>query len=120
MQNLDEFYESMGSSASEIVGRLGGSADLVMRFLGKFPADDSFTQLKQALEAGDGETAFRAAHTMKGLCANLGLQHLFDKSSAVTEMLRGEADMAAATEALPDLDAEYQRTLAALKELGIE
>ena len=31
------------------------------------------SQLTQAMDAGDVETAFRAAHTLKGICANLGL-----------------------------------------------
>ena len=42
MNNLDEFYASVGSTASEVVGRLGGSPALVVRFLGKFSADGSY------------------------------------------------------------------------------
>ena len=37
----------------------------------------------------DAETAFRAAHTLKGLCMNLGFDSLYEVSSALTENLRG-------------------------------
>ena len=47
--------------------------DFVRRFALKFLQDDSFPNLKKALEAQDAPTAFRAAHTLKGVCQNLGL-----------------------------------------------
>ena len=49
---------------------------MLRRFLGKFPADPSFDALEQALAASDREVAFRAAHTIKGLCLNPGLGKL--------------------------------------------
>ena len=117
MNNLDEFYASVGSTASEVVGRLGGSPALVVRFLGKFSADGSYKQLCEALDAGDTPTAFRAAHTMKGIAANLGLQYLFNKASEVTEYLRaGDSD--SAKTALPDLTAEYERCCKLIAELN--
>ncbi|UKI38244.1 MAG: Hpt domain-containing protein [Clostridiales bacterium] len=51
-------------------------------------SDESFRTLRTALEKDDAESAFYAAHTLKGICSNLGFDRLFDKSSAVTEMLR--------------------------------
>lgn len=44
---------------------------------------------KDAYSPQDAETAFRAAHTLKGLCMNLGFDSLYEVSSALTENLRG-------------------------------
>ena len=117
MHSLDEFYKLVGCEAKTVLDRLGGSEMLVRKFLGKFKDDKSFGELKAALEAGDVETAFRAAHTMKGVCANLGLQSLFDKASQVTEILRPRAEGAIeeAKKALPELQKEYTRVLEELK-----
>ncbi len=118
MQNLDQFYTAVGGRASEIIARLGGSAALVQRFLGKFPADGSLAELREALSSGDTKTAFRAAHTLKGLCANLGLENLRQRASDTTELLRDDR-LDDARASLPALEAEYAAVLAALKGLGI-
>ena len=34
------------------------------------------------------ELAFRAAHTLKGVCMNLGFDHLYKPSFEITESLR--------------------------------
>ena len=65
------------------------SPDFVRRFALKFLQDDSFPNLKKALEEKDAPTAFRAAHTLKGVCQNLGFDALYVPSSALSEALRG-------------------------------
>jgi HPt (histidine-containing phosphotransfer) domain-containing protein len=60
----------------------------VQKFIVRFLKDDSYPQLQQALDEEDYETAFRAAHTLKGVCQNLGITVLFESSSALTEALR--------------------------------
>ncbi len=113
MDNLELFYTSVGGNAAEIIARLGGKPELVKRFLMKFKEDDSYSKLCAALNNGDTESAFRAAHTLKGICANLGLQRLFEQSSTVTEFLRS-GDSEKAKDALPALKREYERVLLAL------
>ena len=111
MDNLGQFYASVGGNATEMLSRLGGNEALVKMLLGKFPKDDSFSGLCAALDGGRTEEAFRAAHTLKGVSANLGLQNLFVKASEVTEFLRsGDAESARA--AMPGLKAEYERVCA--------
>lgn len=117
MNNLEQFYDAVGANADEVIGRLGGDPALVMRFLAKFQDDDSFSTLCTALDDGDTETAFRAAHTIKGVCANLGLQTLFSKASEMTELLRAGA-VEDAKGALPALEAEYNNTCALLARLS--
>ena len=120
MQNLDDFFKTVGSEAKTVLDRLGGSEMLVRKFLGKFKDDKSFSELTAALEAGDIDTAFRAAHTMKGVCANLGLDSLFKLSSEVTEILRPKAEGAIeeAKKKMPELKKEYERVLEELKKLA--
>ena len=117
MNNLEQFYVINGTNAADVVARLGGDPSLVIRFLMKFPNDGSFNQLCAALESGDNEIAFRAAHTLKGTCANLGLQRLYVQASAMTEMLRGGGGIDEARAALAALEQEYRQVLAALETL---
>ena len=87
---IQECYQALGGDYQQVLRRLP-SESLVARFLGKFPADGSFAQLSEAMDAGDRELAFRAAHTLKGVCANLNLDRLFASASALTEVLRPAA-----------------------------
>ncbi len=85
---IKECYEQTGSDYGSILKRFG-SESMVRRFALKFLKDGSFTELKKALADGDGETAFRAAHTLKGVCLNLGFDRLYEVSAELTETLRG-------------------------------
>ena len=65
---LEQMYAAIGGDYKAVMERLP-SADFVRRFALKFLQDDSFPNLKKALEAQDAPTAFRAAHTLKGVCS---------------------------------------------------
>lgn len=82
--NLEKLYQEMGGDMADAVRRLG-SASAVERFLRMFAGDDTFAMLQAAMSAGDVQRAFRAAHTLKGLAANLGLVQLGQAASALTE-----------------------------------
>ncbi|MDY4541707.1 MAG: Hpt domain-containing protein, partial [Candidatus Ventricola sp.] len=45
-----------------------------------------------AMEEGDRDKAFRAAHTLKGVSGSLSLERLFSSASRLTELLRPEAE----------------------------
>ena len=47
--------------------------------------------MAKAAVAGDGETAFRAAHTLKGIALNLGFDSLYKADFDLTEKLRGRS-----------------------------
>ena len=57
-----------------------GKEELYKRFLVKFLADDNFNQLegKHWMWKYRGE-AFKCAHTIKGLCGNLGFDNLLEE-----------------------------------------
>lgn len=89
---LQEFYARIGGNYEATLRRLPSEA-LVRKFVLKYPGDPSFNQLKDALAAQDWETAFRAAHTLKGVAQNLGFDRLYTAVFALTEQLRGGKPM---------------------------
>ena len=86
------------------------------KFALMFKKDPSMSQLTQAMDTGDVETAFRAAHTLKGICANLGFKSLFEVSYDITEALRA-GDMEQAKVMWPGVQACYARVDNALNQL---
>ncbi|MCI8422118.1 MAG: Hpt domain-containing protein [Lawsonibacter sp.] len=84
---LQECYAAIGGSYEEVVGRLR-SERLVQKFVLKFLSDSSYDLLCKSMEAEDYQEAFRAAHTIKGMCQNLSFTALGDSSSQLSEALR--------------------------------
>ncbi len=84
---LKECYEAIGANYEEVIGRLR-SERLVQKFTLKFLEDKSLELLKQSLEEENYEEAFRAAHTIKGICQNLSFDRLLASDAVLTEALR--------------------------------
>ena len=84
---LQECYAAMGGDYEEVIGRLR-SERLVQKFILKFVDDGSYRLLVDSMASKSYEEAFRAAHTIKGVCQNLGLSKLLDSSSQLSEALR--------------------------------
>ena len=84
---LQECYAAMGGNYDEVLGRLR-SDRLIRKFVLKFVDDGSYQLLLDSMASRNYEDAFRAAHTIKGVCQNLGLTRLLDSSSRLREALR--------------------------------
>lgn len=87
MIQLSDFYISVGGSYEAVLNRLQ-SEQMIKRFLLKFSKDKTYNELKQAFADKDTQSAFLAAHTLKGTAANLGLDSLSASASVLTESLR--------------------------------
>lgn len=85
---LQECYGALGGNFDDVIGRLR-SERLVQKFVLKFVDDGSYTLLLDSLRDKNAQEAFRAAHTIKGMCQNLGFTRLQDSSTELTECLRG-------------------------------
>ena len=112
-----ECYEELGSDFDKVLSRLVSEA-LVKKFALKFLDDPSFGQLETALADKDAETAFRAAHTLKGICLNLGFDNLFAPSQELTEKLRGATTIEGTDELFAAVEKEYDRTCEALRKIA--
>lgn len=112
---LKECYAALGGDYDEVMGRLR-SERLVQKFVLKFPGDGSYRLLCDSLAAGNREEAFRAAHTIKGVCANLAFNDLLASSEALTEALRGGRPPEPGEEALIQrVREDYQRAVQAIQ-----
>ena len=110
-----ECYAALQGDYESVLGRMR-SEKLIKKFVFKFLLDPSFDNLKQALADGKQEEAFRAAHTLKGMCLNLGFTKLGDSSEALTEAVR-HAITPEADALLQAVIADYEMTAAAIRAL---
>lgn len=86
--DLEEFYNCIGGDFADTRRRLMSEV-LIKKFVLKYQGDSTFADMKVAVEERDWETAFRGAHTLKGLAQNLGFEQLYQASFALTEAMRG-------------------------------
>lgn len=87
---LEECYKEIGGDYNGVMKRMGNSERIVKKFALKFACDPTAPELFRAFAEKDRETSFRMAHTLKGICLNLGFTELFELSSRLTESLRNE------------------------------
>ena len=112
---MEECYREMGGDYKEVNSRLPG-ARMIERFALRFLEDPSYWTLCRELDAGNREEAFRAAHTLKGVCANLGFTRLRESVSQLTEELRPKSDAVPVTAALIEhVKADYEVTVDAIR-----
>ena len=113
---VKECYEQMGADYEGVLGRLRSEV-LIKKFAKKFLDDGSFRSLKDNLAQKNGEEAFRAAHTLKGVCQNLGFDNLYKASFDITEKLRGR-DTEGCEELFAKVEEQYNKTAEAIRMLG--
>lgn len=111
-----ECYEQIGADYDEVLKRLGNE-DFLKRVALKFIQDSNFNDLKSALKSKDIETAFRAVHTLKGICINLGFDDLQKVSSNLTESLRSLEFKEDCNELFEKVEKEYKKVIDALKKI---
>jgi HPt (histidine-containing phosphotransfer) domain-containing protein len=61
---------------------------LYIKLLGKFKDDPNFSEIDEALAAGNMEKAQNAAHALKGLAANLSLIELQDQCAELEAQIK--------------------------------
>lgn len=113
---IQECYQNLGGDYAQVETRLP-SVSLVKRFITKFLDDGSFSELCRTMESGQRAEAFRAAHTLKGVCANLCFDRLLTSASQLTELLRPETDTIpdGAAQLLEKIREDYAVTVGAIR-----
>jgi len=110
---LQECYAALGGDYEDVSKRLY-SERMVKKFILKFLDDKSFDLLCTSMEEKNYEEAFRAAHTLKGVCQNLSFTRLLKTSSDMSEALR-HGYTPAADELMAPLAEDYKVTADAIR-----
>jgi len=71
--------------------RVMNNGKLYAKLLTKFKADTNIDDLAASAEAEDWEKAKVAAHTLKGIAANLSLTELFNQALDVETQIKGKS-----------------------------
>lgn len=110
---LQECYAALGGDYDEVIGRLR-SERMVQKFVLRFLDDKSYELLCGAMESGNYEEAFRAAHTIKGVCQNLSFTRLLASGEKLTEALR-DGPTPEAPALFAQVQADYRQTVDAIR-----
>lgn len=112
---IQECYKKMGADYQEVLGRLYNET-MICKFVRMFLQDDSFRILEDGLRRGDVKEAFRGAHTLKGVCQNLGFSNLYAPAYTLTETLRA-GQLEGTQEQFARVAEQYQCTMDAIRAL---
>ena len=116
---VQECYEAFGGNYQDVINRLRAD-DRVVRFLMRVVDDGSYKLLVDSVASGNADEAFRAAHTLKGVCGNLSITKLGESASELTEVLRDNRVINDSL--LPLLERvkrDYELTIDCIKKLSI-
>ena len=113
--NVRECYEAIDGDYEEVKRRFLTDAR-IRRFALLFLKDSSMEELRAAMAEKNCEKAFQAAHTLKGVCLNLGFSGLFKPVNSITELLRA-GYYEKALEEMEQVEKDYMITEKSLREL---
>ena len=91
---IDEL-KAYGANITEGLQRCMNNESFYFRLVKMIPGDPNFQKLNDAMEDGDLDAAFAAAHALKGTLGNLALTPIYQPVTELTEILRnadGQAD----------------------------
>ncbi|MGY6280848.1 Hpt domain-containing protein [Faecalibacterium prausnitzii] len=83
---------------------------------GCFCRTTAFRSWRKRCAGGDVKEAFRGAHTLKGVCQNLGFSNLYAPTYTLTETLRA-GQLEGTQEQFAKVAEQYQCTMDAIRAL---
>lgn len=92
MLTIDALNE-FGANTAEGLARCVNMEALYLKLVKTASNDTSYEALENALNAGDLDAAFDAAHGLKGVVANLALTPILEPVSEMTDLLRSRTQM---------------------------
>ena len=106
---MEELYKNIKGDYEKAIMRMQND-ERIKKYLGFFLEDESYKQLIEAMEQQKCEEAFRAAHTLKGVCQNMAFTSLSIIVEQITEELRAK-EFLKAKETFPKVKEEYKKVI---------
>ena len=120
---LQELYSVIGGDY-DAAKRILPMDKLISKFIVRLLSEDSCDRLIKAAAENDSKGMFEAAHSMKGVCANLGLLSLSSMASEVAEEFRPGKSRTMSDEALSahleSLKEKHAAAMAAIRQFADE
>lgn len=113
MSELAEKLAEYGIDYPDAMSRLDGNAAFYKRLSLKYLDNSSFATLAAAMEVGDFDAGYKAAHTLKGVAGNLSFSRMYKAASAICEALR-QGEYRAAEGLMPELAQAHSSVMHAL------
>ncbi|MCR4666380.1 MAG: Hpt domain-containing protein [Desulfovibrio sp.] len=111
---IQELYDAIEGNYAGIKRVLPSDA-LIQNFILKFLEDTTVERLAKARDDQDASELFEAAHALKGICANLGLDALSRLASVVADEYRPQKPRTMSDEAigayLDEFEEKYRKTV---------
>ena len=85
--------KAYGANTAEGLTRCMNNESFYIRMVKMIPGDANFPKLYDAVDKGDMDIAFEAAHALKGSTGNLSLTPIFAPISEITELLRAREEI---------------------------
>jgi HPt (histidine-containing phosphotransfer) domain-containing protein len=95
-----------GINLESALDRFMDDEEMYFEFLLQFLDENGLPALQKTVASGDVKNAFDAAHTLKGVCANLSIDVMSDIVEPMVETLRA-GSMEGVEEGLQQLTAAY-------------
>lgn len=108
-----ELLRECGIDYHDAMERFCGNEALYERLALKFLDDPHFAALDQALSNEDAQSAYHAAHSLKGVAGNLSLTRLYQESCRLCDALHAN-DLDTACRIMPEARAAYEAARRAL------
>lgn len=116
MLSLLEFAQAVSMNLEATLTRFGQNERLLLRFLRQFPQDQSMSLVISSLAKGDDHGLEYAAHSLKGLSANLGLGQVYQDSSRLVKAVR-EGDRVSFAQLIAQLENSHRAAVEAISQL---
>lgn len=113
---VQEFYEQINGDYKGVLQRLMDD-ERIRKFINRFPEEKLYEQLDDAIAKEDYADAFRCAHSIKGVCMNLGMSALQKSSSELCEALRSGEKPENLEEMYEAVKEDYRRVIEAIEQL---
>ncbi len=114
--SLQEFYAVIGGDYDSTL-KILKTDERILKFVKLSAGDDTFSNCQAMLEQGNIPEAFRASHSLKGVCMNLGYSRLATSASALTENIRDGLLKDNTMDLFEVVKTDYLQLMEAIKEL---
>ncbi len=106
-------YEELvlaGIDVKSLTNRLMGNTSLIQRFMNRLVENEHYSALQKAIANGDYKAACSASHTLKGICANLSINELFELFAKQVTLFRADENQKAC-DLMSEISEKYDSTI---------